>query len=350
MKQILRYIKNNQFIGVTLFWLFFYIVLVLQNYKYFPSVEEVVITWSGKMVIMILCSLIFVRIFIPLYQQKKYTLLVIAVLVSFYVINMMFQGWKVYFVEPTFPKTHKWYIKYGKSYWGRVNDPITLFVATPLYYFHPTLFILMIRYFKSQNRLVKINEQKKDAEINALKRQLNPHFLFNTLNNIYSLSLQKSEKAPDAIAQLADILDYIIYHCNDVYVSLDNEIKLLEDYIKLEKVRYDNRFQLFFNKKIEGDVKIAPLILLTFLENSFKHGVSQELNTAEINLTITANPKKILFNLQNSIPLKYKNNDKDSVGIKNVKEQLRLLYGNNYNLKTIKNKKSYTVILELKLV
>lgn len=350
MLRTIKKITNNQFFGFAIFWLFFYAILILQNYKYFPSVKEVAITWSGKMVIMIICSLIFIHIFIPLYQKKKFLLLIISFLMSLYLINMMFQGWKIYFVEANFPETHKWYIKHGKGFWGRVNEPIALFLRTPLYYYHPTLFILMIRYFKSQKKIAKINEQKKEAEITALKRQLNPHFLFNTLNNIYSLALQKSEKTPEVIAQLADILDYVIYKCNDTFVDLENEIKLLEDYIKLEKIRYDSRFELTFDKKIEGKIKIAPLILLSFLENSFKHGVSQELNVAKINLSIEATAKNLLFRIENTVPEKYKTNRTSGLGIKNAEKQLKLLYKNNYNLNIERNSNHYIVNLELKLI
>jgi LytS/YehU family sensor histidine kinase len=109
-----------------------------------------------------------------------------------------------------------------------------------------------------------------------LKTQLNPHFLFNTLNNIYVLSLENSEKTQKSIEKLSKILDHVLFRCNTKYVSLSSEIELLENYIELEKLRYDDRLQINFNNHIEQDVKIAPLILLSLVENAFKHGAGED--------------------------------------------------------------------------
>ena len=146
----------------------------------------------------------------------------------------------------------------------------------------PTVILTIFNYYKEQKEVANLLEKKKTNELDALKNQLNPHFLFNTLNNLYVLALKKSDKTPEVIAKLSEILDYILYRCKNAFVPLKNEINLLHNYIALEKVRYNKRVDVTFNESIENNVQIAPLLLLTFLENAFKHGVSQEINKAKI--------------------------------------------------------------------
>ena len=125
-------------------------------------------------------------------------------------------------------------------------------------------------------------------ELKVLKNQLNPHFLFNTLNNLYALTLKKDDKAPEVIAKLSEILDFVLYRCNDDFVCMEKEIKLLENYISLEKLRYsENRLAISFTKDIQENSKISPLILLTFVENAFKHGVINETEKAMIRYEFT---------------------------------------------------------------
>ena len=207
----------------------------------------------------------------------------------------------------------------------------------------------MARFYKNQQKYLKLNEHKKTAELTALKHQLNPHFLFNTLNNLYALALKKADEAPEIIEKLSDILDYMLYRCNDTFVLLQKEIELVENYLSLEKVRYGKRVQISFEKDMDKDVKIAPLLLLTFIENAFKHGVSQELKEAFITIKINLEGDQILFNIENSKPNASveENKAEHRIGLKNIKKQLELLYTDNYFLDIENTKDSYTVILKL---
>lgn len=216
----------------------------------------------------------------------------------------------------------------------------------------PAIILLFFNYYKQQKEDANLLEQKKTNELNALKNQLNPHFLFNTLNNLYILSLKKSDKTPEVIAKLSEILDYILYRCKDNYVPLENEITLLHNYIDLEKVRYGKRVEINFIKDLESNVKIAPLLLLTFLENSFKHGVSQEINTAEININVKGSTNGIDFYLKNTKPTNstnVKSKDRESIGLQNIKMQLDLLYPNKYTLDINNSPNNYIVKLKIQL-
>ncbi|WP_052158257.1 sensor histidine kinase [Lacinutrix jangbogonensis] len=211
---------------------------------------------------------------------------------------------------------------------------------------------MIFNYYKKQKDVANLLEQKRTSELNALKHQLNPHFLFNTLNNLYALALKKSDKTPEVIAKLSEILDYMLYQCKDKYVPIEKEIELLDNYIALEELRYGNRVEVVFEKHINSPVKIAPLILLTFVENAFKHGVSQELKKAVITLYICTTDTEIVFKLKNTKPQSHIENtikEKGSIGMSNTEKQLELLYPNAYVLNVNNTTLDYNLELKIKL-
>jgi len=232
---------------------------------------------------------------------------------------------------------------------GRLKD-FRVVLSKTITYLTPTFLLLLIGFYQDQKKYLELNEQKKTAELSALKNQLNPHFLFNTLNNLYALSLKKSDKAPEVISKLSDILDYMLYRCNDKYVPLHKEIELIENYIELEKVRYGNRANISFKFDVKEEVKIAPLILLSFVENAFKHGVSQEINEATIDIDLKASSDQISFLITNSIPRVSEESraESNSIGLKNVRKQLELIYNDSYELKTNRTQDTYHVQLKVR--
>jgi len=230
----------------------------------------------------------------------------------------------------------------------RLKD-FRVMLSKAIMYLTPTCLLLLIGFYQDQKKYLELNEQKKTAELSALKNQLNPHFLFNTLNNLYALSLKKSDKAPEVISKLSDILDYMLYRCNDKYVSLYKEIELIENYIELEKVRYGNRANISFKVDVPEEVKIAPLVLLSFVENAFKHGVSQEINEGTIDIDLKASSDQISFSISNSIPRASEESraESNSIGLKNVRKQLELIYNDSYNLETKRIEDTYHVQLKV---
>lgn len=197
-----------------------------------------------------------------------------------------------------------------------------------------------------------LNEQlikaKAEAEIKLLKGQLHPHFLFNSLNNIYSLALLKSAHTADSILMLTDLLDYLVYRANMDAVSLDKEVQLLENYIGLEKLRYGDDLQLTMNlNEIAEGVMVAPLILLPFAENCFKHGGPGPDGYFSIHMELKASPKKLTFLLRNS--KKVNPVEAGGVGLQNLKERLRLIYPDRHQLDISETMHSYQVWLQIKL-
>jgi LytS/YehU family sensor histidine kinase len=192
----------------------------------------------------------------------------------------------------------------------------------------------------------------KEAELKLLKAQIHPHFLFNTLNNLYGLTIEKSDEAPRLVLQLSEILDYILYRCNDKNVALSEELNNLKNYIEVEKIRYSEKLELKteFPEKIEN-LKIAPLILLPFVENAFKHGVSNFPGTGFVNLKISTFEKNLIFNIKNSKNelVKKEENYSKGIGLINVRKRLDLIYPEKYILSINELAETFSVNLTLEL-
>ncbi len=193
----------------------------------------------------------------------------------------------------------------------------------------------------------------KEAELKLLKAQIHPHFLFNTLNNLYGLTLEKSDKAPEVVLKISDLLDYMLYRCNTPKVLLSKEIEHIKNYLELERIRYDDSLKINF--KIEGDVdnqKIIPLLLLPFIENSFKHGISKELTNSYINIKIIIKDNKLNFYIANSKTEETNKpvlNVPTGIGLNNVRQRLEIAYAGNYKINIASDKNEYSVKLELNL-
>jgi sensor histidine kinase YesM len=190
----------------------------------------------------------------------------------------------------------------------------------------------------------------KEAELKLLKSQIHPHFLFNTLNNLYSLSLEKSDKTPDLIIRLADMLSYIIYDCSSDRVQLTKEIDFLKSFIELQKVRYDS-CDIQFNTSGEfNNMQIAPMILHTFIDNSFKHGPDKDSGTPWIRISIVANNGLLFFTVINStLKVENYNSKASGIGISNAKKRLELIYPEKHDLVINHSGNTYSVFLKIQL-
>jgi two-component system, LytTR family, sensor kinase len=174
----------------------------------------------------------------------------------------------------------------------------------------------------------KLRIEKQEAELNYLKSQTNPHFLFNTLNNIYSLSRDKSDLAPESILRLSKILRYMLYEAGGPYIAIEQELKIIGDYISLERLRYDESLNVNFNYDVE-DMRqsLPPLLLIPFVENAFKHGVSETRNNPFINIHLSIAKRQLTFLVINSTGESVDNgNTKENIGLSNLRRQLELLY------------------------
>jgi len=199
----------------------------------------------------------------------------------------------------------------------------------------------------SEKRVLLSEADKAQAELSFFKAQINPHFLFNTLNNIYSLAVSKSESTAPSILKLSKMMRYITEEATENFVPLEDEITCLENYVDLQKLRLNAKTKVDF--KVNGSLinkQIAPLILMTFVENAFKYGVSNRFeNLIEINVSITE--KTILFFCKNTIFQTSVENERKGIGIANTRKRLDFLYLNRYELKINQQEKVFEVNLEL---
>ncbi|MGY4383602.1 two-component system LytT family sensor kinase [Pedobacter sp. UYP24] len=201
-------------------------------------------------------------------------------------------------------------------------------------------------WFGNESAQKNLIREKKEMELQFLKSQLNPHFLFNSLNNIYSLAYQKSDKTADAILKLSEIMRYMIYESNDSWVSLSKEIEYLQSFIELQKLRFKDGAAVEFtqNGEIDGQ-HIVPLILISFVENAFKHGVANDPENP-IKINIIANQKILHFSVSNK-KNSYNKDQMGGVGLYNVERRLQLLYPDRYKLNIVNSETHYTSELML---
>ncbi len=334
----------------VLFWavVFVYFIITTEM-EYFRSYLEAIESRTLLISIQIITAYSCLYILIPQYLTTKKnvqfgfgSLLLLVIVYTLFVYIMEF------YYQPKYFESGETVAIYdsSKGFWNHIFN-IQMFASKSIKFLTPTILLVTAKFYNEQQTYLQLNEQKKSTELTTLKHQLNPHFLFNTLNNLYALSLDKSDEAPEVIAKLSEMLDYMLYGCNDKYVVLQKEIELIENYLALEKVRYGKRVAIKFDTNVESVVKIAPLILLTFIENAFKHGVSQELKEAFININIDLEENYIHFDISNSIANNKASSNKENIGIANVKKQLELLYLDTYTLDIIEEDDCFKVYLKL---
>ncbi len=192
---------------------------------------------------------------------------------------------------------------------------------------------LVNHYNGSQVEIEKLKKDKIETELKFLKAQLHPHFLFNTLNNLYALTLEKSDKASDVVLKLSELLDYILYKCIAEMVTLDQEIRQIENYIELESLRFGERLKVKFNvSQFPATTTIPPMLLLTLVENSFKHGASKTLLNSWIHIDLFPEGNQLIFNIKNSKRQMEDSNPEISggIGLQNLQNRLKLIYKDKY--------------------
>jgi len=249
------------------------------------------------------------------------------------------------FIEPYrqmihFPQKH---LSVAESFMGGLRGSTTVagFAAA----------IKLIKYWYLKNVENQLLEKEKlAAELQLLKGQIHPHFMFNTLNTIYGMALKRSEQTAESILKLSQLMRYILTECNGPVVLLSKEVEILQHYIELEKGRFQERLDMTVN--IRGDLQkpIAPLLLLPFLENSFKHGANEMIDQAWISLDLLVQGDTLKFKLINGRHPNAANHPHSGhIGLQNVRKRLQLIYPNTHELRITEDDDTFVVSLTLKL-
>ncbi|MDT7831781.1 histidine kinase [Flavobacteriaceae bacterium S356] len=283
--------------------------------------------------------------------KKKYLSFVASLLVSAFVFSVLARLAIIYIAEPFIRTDFE-----EETVLEVLSDPYYLLtVYVPVVYSFP-LIMFVIKIVKGRqkekNELTVLQKEKATTELNFLKAQIHPHFLFNTLNNLYSLTIDKSDLAPEVVIKLSEILDYMIYECADPKVSVSKVQTLIQHYIDLEKLRYGEQLDLVFDCDIDDPTtEIAPLILLPLVENAFKHGASKDLDAPKVHISLEVQKEALHFTIFNtkSVLVAQKETDKKGIGSSNIKRRLDLIYPNAHTLKIDDKVDSYFVALDIHL-
>lgn len=211
------------------------------------------------------------------------------------------------------------------------------------------LFFLLFRWvFKQIKSIINLKNEKAKTELQHLKSQVNPHFFFNTLNNLYGI-MEKDSKARDMVLKLSDMMRYSIYEGQKDRVPLNEELEYLKNYIELQETRYHKKTDIRFDYKINDDkCKIMPLLFIILIENAFKHGLENLEENAYIHINLITNEKKLQFEIENNFELQ-EVSDGQGIGLKNLKRRLELAYPNKHSLSFNIDSDIYTAKLSLEL-
>ncbi|WP_084050627.1 sensor histidine kinase [Aquimarina macrocephali] len=353
-KNLIDWIIQNRVVSHLMFWVLLFISLPILAALNDGSIEKTVNSSLSFLPAQLLASYFLVYYQVPkLLFKKKYLKFGFSFLISAYVFLVISKLSSMYLTKFFIPK---YYVE--KNLIEIVSDPFHLAVVhfPSVYVF--VFLMLMTKVvkdrFEERHQLEVLQKEKANTELKFLKAQTNPHFLFNTLNNLYSLTLDRSEKAPEVVLKLSDMLDYMLYRCKDAEVPLKKEIAFIQDYIDLESLRYGNKLTLNFTYHLHSpDVMIAPLILISFVENAFKHGASNNLKDSLIQIELTTNQDQLCFTVFNTLPQNRqddtRNESHSGIGFSNAQRQLELNYKNNYDLKSTKTDNDFQIVLNINL-
>ena len=198
-----------------------------------------------------------------------------------------------------------------------------------------------------QNKVLETQLQMKVQELQYLKKQIHPHFVFNTLNTIYGLSLKQSNNTPEVILKLSNLLDYILYQVDKPRVSLNEEISHVKEYIELEKIRFQDSLKVrFISDKIPPEIELAPMLFMPFVENAFKHG-SLINGFLHIDINIALSNNSLSFKIINSAICDDTDKQTTGIGLENINKRLALNYQDNYHLNIERKNDRFSVDLEL---
>ena len=206
---------------------------------------------------------------------------------------------------------------------------------------------LYYRAISTEQRMAVLERENIESQMQYLKYQINPHFLMNTLNNIHALVDIDGEAAKQTVIQLSDMMRYVVYDASDDAISLKEEVKFIENYIELMRIRYTDDVKILYNKpeQLSGRVEIPPLIFIVFVENAFKHGVSYD-NASYIYIDIKSEDGYVVGRFENSVN-PTKRSDKPGIGLENVRKRLDLIYNDDYDLQIEETDNSYCITLKI---
>lgn len=329
----------------TILWLSAFLILLLIFSNGEPPIKiDYVYTLSFLLSISI-PVLINLYLLIPKFLTKeKYFIFIILFIINLVLFSQLSTWFFKPIIDDLFP--NYFFISYHSGTKRIIIFSIFL-VATTLIKLAEDWF-----YFnRNENRLLKTQNLQIQTQLASLRSQINPHFLFNSLNVIYALALDKKETTKDAIVQLSDILRYVIYDSNTEHVTIKDEIILLKNYIAFQKFRLQSVDHITLKIAIENEnFHLYPMLILPLIENSFKHGIKSDVKNTFLNINISQSGKQFSLIIQNNRSKNSGNevNTHSGLGIENIKQNLDIVYPKQHTFDITKTKDTFTVTLKLK--
>jgi sensor histidine kinase YesM len=281
---------------------------------------------------------------------KRYKIFFLLLFVSAIAFTLLLRLNSYYLIAPVLFSGESLSRYYTVGFF-RISYLISHFVSIYMVVMGAAFIKLLLQWYNSKQQNQLLAREKLETELKFLKSQIHPHFLFNTLNNLYALTLKKSDNAPETVLRLSELLDFMLYDCNASKISLDKELQLVKNYIDLEKLRYKNDVSIQFDTTGETSKKeIAPLLILPIVENCFKHGISEQTDKSWIKISLAVQNNTIKLIAENTIstrPLEDNHRYNEGIGIDNVRRRLQLLYPGNHELEMTVNNNVYSVKLNI---
>lgn len=338
--------KNNplEIIIYAIFWGIL-VALPFYNYSYLKTKKKTVLN------VLVLIVLFFVALFIDSYMQMPDNPVTFILLMVFWfgfayllIPDFIKKYWKLisFIYGPLFL-----YFLYLRLFTGNLETYLKIKEDFPFYlFFLPIPILFLIWLFEQWKWLQNLKADKAKAELSMLRTQINPHFFFNTLNNLYALTVKQSEKAPEVILKLSDMMRYTIYEGDKEMVTLENEIEYLNNYIELHKIRYKKSVEIIFNHDVDTSLTIAPLLYIILLENAFKHGIETLAENAFIHINLKEETDFIVFSIENNFDPN-EISPSNGIGLQNIRRRLSLLYKNKHELKVDVSHNLYITTLKI---
>jgi sensor histidine kinase YesM len=332
---------RNRIVKHALFWtaIFFFDVLVFgfdtQNYRLFFKI--VALEMPGQM--FLAYSMMYWTL--PRFMERRYVLatsgFVLVFVVCAFVVHALFKLVDYYPSSVPLLDPSKLLIR---GFYLFANAAIAVIIK------------LALTWHQNQQRIAELRKTQLESELKMLKDQVNPHFLFNTLNNLYGLIERNPTRAQETVLDLSRILHYMLHMSNQPSVLLKEELDCVRDYIALENLRYSGGLSISVNQEpATNNLSIVPLVIFPFVENSFKHGTSESLGEAWVNIDFSIHQDTFIFKIENGKyhEAEYKARLKSGIGLANVTRRLELVYGDDHTLQILDGAESFLVILRIKL-
>ena len=356
MKDNISFLDNilqNRTLSHVLFWSLFLLVFIMLGVLNTGAFKPIAYNNLALLPSQIVAAYLLNYYQLPkLLFKRKYISFLVSMLLSVYILSAFARYNVVHIVEPLVRKDFV-----QETIQEILLDFGYLFSAYfPAVYMYAIIMLAIKAVkgrFEEKHQIEILKKEKATSELKFLKAQIQPHFLFNTLNNLYALTLSKSDLAPKVVLKLSELLDFILYQSDQVSIPIEKEIELIQGFIDLESLRYGDALNLNFKHSVDNSkTPIAPLLLLPLIENAFKHGVSSNPSNAHIDIDLVVIDNTLNFKAYNNKLndlAKPETNSKFGIGTSNIKRQLELNYPDKYVLEVEDNSDNYLVNLVIDL-